>query len=409
MKQMIVRCERDSTQLALLEHGRLVEFAVERSEESGMVGSIFKGRVVNVIPGMQAAFVDIGQKKNAFLYIDDVLHPHLEKQPKLKPSITELLKVGQEILVQVVKDVSGTKGARVTTHYSLPGRWIVYMPISGYVAVSKRIEREGERNRLKQLGEELRHDEEGLIVRTVAENEQAESIDEDLKLLRKQWEAIGKRAGEVQAPALLHQDLSMVQRLMRDVYIPHTGELILDSKQQAKEALAFLEGMLQGDLPRVHDYQEDKPIFEAYGIQDQLDKDFQRKLWLPGGGYLIWDRTEALTVIDVNTGKFTGTDNLEDTVFQTNLEAAEEIARLLRLRDTGGIVIIDFIDMELERNRDLVWSRLESAMRPDRTQHHILGWTKLGLLELTRKKMREGTGSYPAVCSACHGTGRIKR
>ncbi|MNX14194.1 Ribonuclease G [compost metagenome] len=409
MKQMIVRCEPGSTQMALLEHGRLVEFAVERSEESGVVGSLFKGRVINVIPGMQAAFVDIGQKRNAFLYIDDVLHPHLEKQPKLKPSITELLKVGQELIVQVIKDALGTKGARVTTHYSLPGRWIVYMPISGYVAVSKRIERESERNRLKQLGEELRQEEEGLIIRTVAENEQAKAIEEDLGFLRAQWKAILSRAGEVQAPALLHQDLSMVQRLMRDVYIPQTGELILDNKKQAEEAASFLEGMLQGELPKVQEYKDDKPIFEAYGIQHQLNKDFQRKTWLPGGGYLIWDRTEALTVIDVNTGKFTGTDNLEDTVFQTNLEAAAEIARLLRLRDTGGIVIIDFIDMEIEENRSSVLNMLELKMRPDRTQHHILGWTKLGLLELTRKKMREGSGAHFDVCTVCQGTGRLKR
>ncbi|WP_068615772.1 Rne/Rng family ribonuclease [Paenibacillus tuaregi] len=408
MKQMVVHCEPGSTQLALLEQGKLVEYAVECSEESGAVGSIFKGRVVNVIPGMQAAFVDIGQKKNAFLYIDDVLHPHLEKQPKQKPSITELLRVGQELLVQVVKDASGTKGARVTTHYSLPGRWIVYMPISGYVAVSKRIDREWERTRLKQLGEELRAEEEGLIIRTVAEHEHPEAIAEDLRLLRGLWKSIEEEGARAHAPVLLHQDLSMVQRLMRDVYIPQTGELILDSKEQAEEAALFLEGMLQGDFPKVYNYQEERPIFEAYGIQEQLDKDFQRKLWLPGGGYLIWDRTEALTVIDVNTGKFTGTDNLENTVFQTNLEAASEIARLLRLRDTGGIVIIDFIDMVLEEHRDRVLDRLEMAMRPDRTQHHILGWTKLGLLELTRKKMREGSGSYPGTCKACHGTGRIK-
>ncbi|MEF2968026.1 Rne/Rng family ribonuclease [Paenibacillus sp. M1] len=390
MKQLIVHCGPDSTQIALLERDKLVEYAAERSEKRGLAGSFFKGKVTNVIPGMQAAFVDIGQKKNAFLYIDDLLHPHLEKQPKRKPAISELLKPGQELIVQVVKEALGNKGARVTTHYSLPGRWLVYMPSAGYVAVSKKIGREEERARLKEIGEELRTEEEGLILRTVAEHAHKEDIAEDLAQLREQWETIRAKGREsASAPSVLHQDLSMVQRLMRDVYSPETDELIMDCPEQAGEAAAFLASMLHGKEPNIMIYGGDTPLFDYYGINQRLDKDFQRKLWLPGGGYLVWDTTEALTVIDVNTGKFTGGENLEDTVYRTNLEAAREIARLVRLRDTGGIIIVDFIDMINEEHRTAVWDVLEEGLTGDRTQHHILGWTKLGLLEMTRKRIRE--------------------
>jgi ribonuclease G len=389
MKRMMVHCGPGSTEIALLENGKLVEYAAESSQHRGLVGSFIKGKVVNVIPGMQAAFVDIGQKKNAFLYIDDVLHPHLEKQPKQKPSIAQLLKPGQELVVQVVKEAIGNKGARVTTHYSLPGRWIVYMPTSGYVAVSKKIGREEERYRLKMLGEELREEEEGLILRTVADEEDGEAIGDDLTQLRKQWTAILEKAKHAAAPVVLHQDLSMIQRLMRDVYSPETDELIMDCPEQAEEAQAFLQAMLPGETPRVIVHEGAVPLFDYYEVKPQLEKDFQRKIWLPGGGYLVWDTTEALTVIDVNTGKFTGGDSLEDTVFRTNLEAAQEMARLIRLRDTGGIIIVDFIDMDSDEHRSAVCERLEQAMSGDRTQHHILGWTKLGLLEMTRKRMRE--------------------
>ncbi len=389
MKQLIVHCGPDSTQMALLEDDKLVEYAAERSQKRGLVGSFFKGKVMNVIPGMQAAFVDIGQKKNAFLYIDDLLHPHLEKQPKQKPPISDLLKAGQELIVQVVKEAIGNKGARVTTHYSLPGRWLVYMPSAGYVAVSKKIGQEEERSRLKEIGEELRTVEEGLILRTVAEYAEKEAVAEDLAQLREQWETILVKGEQASAPAALHHDLSMVQRLMRDVYSPATDELIMDCPEQAGEATAFLAAMLQGKQPNIRIYKADIPLFDYYGIRQQLDKDFQRKVWLPGGGYLVWDTTEALTVIDVNTGKFTGGDNLEDTVFRTNVEAAREIARLVRLRDTGGIIIVDFIDMSSDDHRSAVCDTLEASLNGDRTQHHILGWTKLGLLEMTRKRMRE--------------------
>lgn len=391
MKQMLVHCASDLTAMALIENNKLVEYTVEYAQRQGVVGSFFKGKVVNVVPGMQAAFVDIGQKKNAFLYIDDILPQNLDQFPKEKPAIQDLVKTGQELVVQVTKDAFGNKGARITTHYSLPGRWLVYMPFAGYVAISKKIKQEEERERLKIVGEELRQEEEGLILRTVAEQQSLVSIEQDFRYLQEQWKSILKRAQKVAAPAALHHDLSMVQRLIRDAYSPETDNIIVDCPKVAEEVSSFVSSILPNEKPHVNVYKGTTPLLEQYLITPQVERDFGRKTWLPGGGYLIWDHTEALTVIDVNTGKYTGGQDLEDTVYHTNLEAAAEMARLIRLRDIAGIIIIDFIDMDSEAHRDAVLGTLGNAMAQDRTQHHILGWTRLGLVEMTRKRMREIT------------------
>ncbi|MDO7906880.1 Rne/Rng family ribonuclease [Paenibacillus sp. JX-17] len=389
MKQMIVHCQENRTEMALLDEGKLVEFASEKTREQGLLGSFFKGRVVNVIPGMQAAFVDIGQKRNAFLYVDDVLHPNLEKHAKIKPAISELLRVGQEIVVQVLKEPVGSKGARVTTHYSLPGRWIVYMPEADYVAVSKKIATEEERARLRSLGEKLRRRGEGLIIRTVSQKESLEAIAGDLEELREQWKLIQEKSHQLSAPLLLHRDMSMVQRLIRDVFTPGEDELVIDNEGQARDAAAYLKQINGGRESRITSYTKPEPIFCAMGVKGQLERDFARKVWLAGGGYVVIDHTEALTVIDVNTGKYTGGSTLEETVTETNVQAAVEIARLIRLRDIGGIIIIDFIDMEEEQNRRRVTDALDECLKKDRTQTYVVGWTRLGLLELTRKKVRE--------------------
>lgn len=408
MKQMIVNCEPKFTQMALIEEGKLVEFATERSQSESLVGSFYKGRVVNVLPGMQAAFVDIGHKKNAFLYVDDVLHPHLEKQPKIKPSIEELLKVGQEVVVQVMKESLRGKGPRVTTHYSLPGRWIVYMPIADYVAVSKKIQRESERTRLKVLCEQMRNHGEGIIVRTVSQDEQREAVQGDLDFLRTQWDMIQERAKQSEAPSLLHQDLSIVQRLIRDALDPTQDELVINNTRGAEEAEVYLSEMTNGVHIPIKIYHGTESIFKTYGIRDQLDKGLSRKVTLSSGGTIVWDHTEALTVIDVNTSKYTGGYSLEDTVTLTNLQAAEEIARLIRLRDVGGIIVIDFIDMEQEAHRQSVVDILELIMKKDRAKSQIVGWTKLGLLEITRKKVRGDTSViFDRTCDHCSGTGRI--
>ncbi|KGE18290.1 Rne/Rng family ribonuclease [Paenibacillus wynnii] len=408
MKQMIVHCTQHMTRMALLEDGKLVEYAAERDQQQGLVGSYYKGRVINVLPGMQAAFVDIGQKKNAFLYVDDVLHPHLDRQPTVKPSIEELLQPGQDIIVQVRKEPSGGKGARVTTHYTLPGRWMVYMPFAEYVGVSKKIGRESERNRLKGIGERLRRNEEGLIMRTVSEDEPPEAVEGDLTFLRAQWETITKRAAASTAPALLHSDLSIVQRFIRDAFNPHQDELMIDSHKAVIEAEFFLNDMAPDGYRPVVFYNRQESIFTAYRVQEQLNRSFGRKIILEGGATLIWDEAEALTVIDVNTAQYTGGGSLEETVTRTNLLAAEQIGRLIRLRDTGGIIIIDFIDMEQEEHRKMVTDRLESVITRDRTKTHILGWTRLGLLEMTRKKARhDSAGFTPVTCHCCGGTGKV--
>ncbi|MBU5444661.1 Rne/Rng family ribonuclease [Paenibacillus sp. MSJ-34] len=405
MQQMVVHCERDKTQMALLEDGRLVEFAVERVQGKQLVGGFYKGRVVNVLPGMQAAFVDIGLKKNAFLYVDDVLHPHLEKQPKEKPSIDSLLDVGQELVVQVMKEPFGGKGARVTTHYSLPGRTIVYMPHADYVGVSKKIENETERGRLKVIGDHLRQPGEGLIMRTVAEGASRDAVADDLAHLREQWRRIEQRAETSPAPLEIHHDLSMVERLVRDIFTPQTEELFVDDKEIYGQIVSLLRNMEPLLVPRIRYYKEAEPIFQHFRIQEQLDRAFQRKIWLDNGAYLVLDHTEALTVIDVNTGKYIGNHDLEDTVFAANVEAAEEIARLVRLRDIGGIIIVDFIDMEQEEHRQYIIDRLEQLLKKDRTKCLVVGWTRLGLLEMTRKKVRDHVLYEP--CAACRGTGRI--
>ncbi|TVX87303.1 Rne/Rng family ribonuclease [Paenibacillus agilis] len=407
MKRMIVHCGEQSTQMALLEDGRLVEFAVERAASVRLVGSFYKGRVVNVLPGMQAAFIDIGQKKNAFLYVDDCLHPHLEKQPKQKPPITSLLRVGQELIVQVMKEPFGGKGARVTTHYSLPGRHLVFMPQADYIGVSKKIERESERNRLKQLAEAIRANEEGIIIRTVAQGETVESLAQDMGTLRQQWKAVEQAALAVSAPALLHQDVSMAERMIRDAFTHNVDELVIDDRKQAELMKSYVCTFDAELVERVIVYQDREPIFRRFHIEGQLDKTFQRKTWLQSGGYLVWDQTEALTVVDVNTGKYTGTSDLEDTVFFTNMEAAEEIARLIRLRDIGGIIIVDFIDMDSDDHRKSVLEQLERTIRKDRTKCLVVGWTKLGLLEITRKKVREQVMSrLYTSCPTCDGTGK---
>lgn len=408
MKQLFIHCAQNVTQSALLEDGKLTEFSVERTEGTSLIGNLYKGRVVNVLPGMQAAFVDIGLAKNAFLYVDDVLHPHLERQPKEKPAITELLKPGDELLVQIMKEPLGGKGARVTTHFSIPGRWLVYMPNADYIGISKKIELELERARLRSLAEAMRSEGEGVILRTNAEGENRESLEEDLNLLRSAWRNIVDRCKDASAPSELHRDSGLVERMVRDVITPDTEQLIIDDELSLHEAKAYLRQTAPALEGKVQLYDDPKPLFDKFGIKEQLDKAFQSRIWLPSGGYLVWEQTEALTVIDVNTGKYTGSIDLEETVFLTNKEAADEVARLLRLRDVGGIIIIDFIDMEIEDHRHQIVQQLEQRIKRDRTKCQVVGWTRLGLMEMTRKKARENAMNYfYETCASCKGKGKI--
>lgn len=410
MKRIVVHGSEQNCQVAVMENGRLVEFYAERSSERGRAGNIYKGRVVNVLAGMQAAFVDIGMEKNAFLYIDDLLPAHLEKQPAEKPSILELVKKGQDIVVQVKKEPIGTKGARVTTHYALPGRWLVYMPHADYVAVSKKVEPDKEKARLKEIGDALRRNGEGLILRTVAGGETADALHNDLVQLRESWERL-ERAGRIsQPPALLYQDAGMLERMIRDLFTNQVDELLIDDEAMWREAERLVAQMAPAISGRLKRHGGNEPIFQSYNVEEELELAFRRKIWLKSGGYLVVDQTEALTVIDVNTGKFTGSSGLAETVFTTNREAAEEIARLLRLRDIGGIVVVDFIDMNEERERKAISDELEYHAKGDRAKPNVVGWTKLGLLELTRKKVRQTVDDmFYEHCPQCAGTGKLLR
>jgi len=405
-KKLLVHRQPAGTSVALLEDGRLAEYYREKPRED-QAGCIYKGRVVNVLPGMRAAFVDIGRQKNAFLYVDDLLDPNLEKQPTVKPSIDRLVQPGQELLVQVVREASGSKGAKVTTHYTIPGRYLVYMPHADYVAVSRKIDSDAERSRLKEIGERIRRGGEGLIVRTVAGGADGAELVRDLEDLRNTWNAIEAMAGQAEAPACVYRDLDMVPRMIRDLFNDQVDELLVDDPEQLDEIRSYVRQFAPELLARVRPYREAEPMMVRYGVTDMLEKAFRPKIRLENGAYLIVEQTEALTVIDVNTGKYTGSVDLEQTVYETNLQAAEEIARLIRLRDIGGIIIADFIDMEAEEHREAVRRRMEETVRMDRTKTVVVGWTQLGLLEMTRKKIRaDRDGPDMERCPCCGGTGK---
>ncbi|MFD0588288.1 Rne/Rng family ribonuclease [Paenibacillus sp. GCM10027627] len=407
MKQLLLHRDGDTLKTAVLDDGKLSEFFVEKSGGVSLVGNVYKGKIVNVLPGMGAAFVDIGLGKNAFLYIDDMLHPHAEKQPKPKPAIGEVAQPGGELIVQVVKDPLGGKGARVTTHFNLAGRWLVYMPQADYVGVSKKIDGDGERERLRILGEKLRMDEEGIILRTAAEGEEEGSLSADVARLRELWSSVEERAKRVQAPALLHCEAGLMHRVMRDSLAPDIDEVWIDSESALDEVSKLLCDMAPKLTERLRLFKPraDQTLFKEFKVNVQVEEAFSRRIPMRNGGYLIWEETEALTVIDVNTGKYTGTSNLEDTVFRTNMEAAELIARLLRVRDVGGIVIIDFIDMQQEESRGRILDRMTEQARQDGTKCTIVGWTRLGLMELTRKKARENAKKQlNGSCKSCGRT-----
>ena len=408
MKRIVVHCEQDLIKVAVLENNELVEYFTERSSDRQRVGNIYKGKVMNILPGMQAAFVDIGTERNAFLYIDDCIPVQAVHHPDKKPSITSVLSPGQELLVQVAKEALGNKGARVTTHCSIPGRSLVYMPGADYVGISRKINADRERARLRAIGDSIRKPGEGLIFRTVAEGEGLEALSAELEDLRNIWKSVVAKAEEHSAPSLIYRDLDTVPRIVRDLFTEEVEEIVFDEEDKEREARELLAEMSPGWEKRVKLYRNDLPLFSHYNIYEELNRAFKRKLWLKSGAYLVVEQTEALTVIDVNTGKFTGSVNLENTVYETNLEAAHEIARIVRLRDLSGIIIVDFIDMEEEEHRQQIVRHMEQLFQQDRTRTSVVGWTKLGLLELTRKKVREPLDTaFFTTCSHCKGRGKI--
>lgn len=411
LKEILVNVREDETRVAVLEDKVVVEIYIERSLNQRLVGNIYKGKVENVLPGMQAAFVDIGLEKNAFLFVEDALPPKAagddDTNVSSNTNITNVLKEGQEILVQIAKEPIGTKGARVTTHVTLPGRYLVLMPTVDYVGISRRIEDEKERNRLREAADRVKPPGMGLIVRTIAEGLIEEELTQDVSLLTKLWKKVQNRAYHGPVPNLIHKDLELVQRILRDLFTEDIDNLIIDSRYEYEKVLELMELTSPELKNRVTLYEQDN-LFEKYGVEDEIEKILKPRVWLKCGGYIVIDQTEALTAIDVNTGKYVGSTNLADTVLKTNLEAAVEIARQLRLRNIGGIIITDFIDMPNPGHQTQVLDRLEEEIKRDKIKINILGLTQLGLVEMTRKKVRQGLENVLLkACPYCEGKGRV--
>src|SRR4051812_36668672 len=404
---MVVRQAEDRTQIGVLEDGILVEHYVARQDQTSMVGNVYLGKVQNVLPSMEAAFVDIGRGRNAVLYAGEVNFDAsaLEGRP---PRIEQALKSGQSVLVQVTKDPIGHKGARLTSQVSLPGRYMVYVPDGRLSGISRKLP-DTERTRLKGILKRLTPEDAGVIIRTAAEGASEEELERDLRRLHAQWEDIDKKTQTASAPTLIYGEPDVVIRVIRDIFNEDFTELVVQGADEWDTVDNYLRWVAPDLAARARRYTDDEDVFAAYRIDEQLAKALDRKVWLPSGGYLVIDRTEAMIVVDVNTGRFTGKGgNLEETVTKNNLEAAEEIVRQLRLRDIGGIIVIDFIDMVLESNRDLVLRRLLECLGRDRTRHQVAEVTSLGLVQMTRKRVGQGLlEAFSEVCKECGGRGVI--
>jgi ribonuclease E len=406
-RTMVVRQRKDRTQIAVLEDGVLVEHYVNRSSQQSYVGNVYLGKVQNVLPSMEAAFVDVGKGRNAVLYAGEVNFDVSGLEGASK-RIESALKSGQSVIVQVTKDPVGHKGARLTSQVSLPGRYLVYVPGASMTGISRKLP-DIERNRLKQILKKVMPEHAGVIVRTAAEGAAEEELARDVTRLAAQWEAIEKKAKTATAPALLYSEPDLTIRVIRDVFNEDFSKLIVSGDEAWDVVDEYVKYVAPHLADRITRWQGTRDVFADYRIDEQLAKALERKVWLPSGGSLVIDKTEAMTVVDVNTGKFTGQGgNLEETVTRNNLEAAEEIVRQLRLRDVGGIVVIDFIDMVLESNRELVLRRLLECLARDRTKHQVAEVTSLGLVQMTRKRVGAGLlEAFSTPCECCNGRGVI--
>jgi ribonuclease E len=406
-RNMVVRSKDGKIQIGVLEDGILVEHYVAKASEASLIGNVYLGKVQNVLPSMEAAFVDIGRGRNAVLYSGEVDWELAEtgNQPR---RIEMALKSGDTVLVQVTKDPVGQKGARLTSQVSLPGRYLVYVPNGSMNGISRKLP-DSERARLKKILKEVLPEDAGVIVRTAAEGATEEQLTLDVQRLQEQWDDISKKVEKGQAPAMLHSEPDLLVKIVRDVFNEDFQKMIISGEDARETIESYLESVAPDLLERVERYSGTKDVFDEYRIGEQIAKALDRKVYLPSGGSLVIDRTEAMTVVDVNTGKFVGSGgNLEETVTKNNLEAAEEIVRQLRLRDIGGIIVVDFIDMVLESNRDLVSRRLMECLSRDRTKHQVAEVTSLGLVQMTRKKLGIGLlEAFSEPCETCAGRGVI--
>jgi ribonuclease G len=395
--------------VAIVEQGAVQELHVERIASRGIVGNIYQGQVVRVLPGMQSAFIEIGLERTAFLHVADI-RSERQSGEAARP-IERILTEGQSILVQVLKDPLGTKGARLSTQMSLPGRLLVYLPLDKHIGVSQRIAGETGREQLRERLSRLAPENEpgGFIVRTMAENATDEEFAADIAYLSKLWSKIASASAVATAPKLLHEDLSLAQRVLRDIANDTTTRIRIDSRENFISLSAFAAEYTPKVLPLLEHYCGDRPLFELYNVEDEIQKALTRRVDLKSGGYLIIDQTEAMTTVDVNTGGFVGARNFDDTIFKTNLEASQVIARQLRLRNLGGIIVIDFIDMDNPEHREMVLEEFRKALARDHTKMSVNGFTALGLVEMTRKRTRESLAHLLCEpCPTCSGRGEIK-
>jgi ribonuclease E len=403
-RRMLVSVGSQRTEVAVLEERDLVEHYVTRKENESYVGNIYLGRVQNVLPGMEAAFVDIGKGRNGVLYAGEVNYDDEDVESKA-PRIEQALKPGQTVVVQVTKDPMGTKGARLTQQLSLAGRFCVLAIEDGTVGISRKLT-DAERDRLRDTLRDLKPDGYGLIVRTAAAGATDEQLEADVKRLLARWEQVQQRLADAKPLAELYREPELAMRVIRDVYGPEFVELIADDADLSDQIEEYLTDVSPDLAPTLERYTADEPLFTAYEISNQVRRALEKKVWLPSGGYLIIEKTEAMWVIDVNTGKFVGDSNLEETVLRNNLEAAEEIARQLRLRDMGGIIVIDFVDMILPANRDEVLKRFKRELARDKTKSRVMEISKLGLVQMTRKNVSQGlTETFTKTCDCCEGRG----
>lgn len=412
-EEVLINITPMECRVALVENGIVQELFVERTAKRGLVSNIYKGKVVRVLPGMQAAFVEIGLSRTAFLHANDIVH--LKKELMLEPPpITDLVHEGQMVTVQVIKDMLGSKGARLTTDLSIPSRYLVYIPFGEHIGISQRIESEEERERLKALIRHIRDEHSdslkgGVIVRTAAEGISEEELRQDMAYLIKLWQHINDKKQKVQNPTLIYEELPLYQRIVRDLVIQNISKIYVDSRETFGKLVDFVKEFVPNAEEKLEHYPGERPLFELYNIEDDLQKALSRKVALKSGGYLIIDQTEAMTTVDVNTGSFVGSRTLEDTVFKTNLEATHAIARQLRLRNLGGIIIIDFIDMQEEEHKSQVLKAFEKMLARDHAKTKITQVSELGLVEMTRKRTRESLEHLLCeVCPTCQGRGSIK-
>jgi ribonuclease G len=412
-EQILINVTPQETRVAIMEMGAVQELHVERSSNRGLVGNVYLGRVGRVLPGMQSAFIEIGLSRAAFLHVAEVWagQKHSADKPVEQKPIEKLLHEGQSILVQVIKDPIGSKGARLSTQISIAGRLLVYLPGEHHIGISQRIEDEAEREQLREKVHALMPPGEtgGFIVRTVAETATDEELNEDIAYLIKLWRGIVEQSATAAPQTLLYQDLDLAHRVLRDLVTSDTERIIIDSRETHARLRGFAERYTRSALPLLEHYTGERPLLDLFGAEDEISKALQRRVDLKSGGYVIVDQTEALTTIDVNTGAFVSGRSFDDTIFKTNLEAAQTIARQLRLRNLGGIIIVDFIDMDNDEHKQAVLAEFNKSMQRDRTRWSISGFSPLGLVEMTRKRTRESLAHVLCeVCPTCDGRGEIR-